>query len=436
MSLGDEIRRMVDEITMFNVHDHVAGFDWGIPPDDKGGKSLPQILFNDFLLYLTGAARYRGPGLGPNQYTPERAEEHWKAGRDLLEIYRPLTIYRTLRVAFKELYGFEGEDITDDNWREINDKVVATYRRYGQRRWLAEVLKRANISRIVQFCYLPYVVDHWGELNEEDRNLEKSFIRPSLLSDAYAFMGDSEERQRVRKRSFEIVGPQPSNYSEYLEAVAKAIAHFRACGGVGLKILASYNRDMHFQRVPAEEARTLYDRGPENLSEEEHLRLEDNLVWHLFDCARQSGLVVSFHTAYAVPTRRGNPGQLVNLISAFKDVTFDLCHAAWPYSGEHAILARSFGNVYYNLAWVPMLSFSLAKRELSEMMEIVPINKFLVGLDTGSAESCYGTAAVTRQIISEVLAEKVAGGAFTMGVAEFAARRLLKENAEEVFGVG
>lgn len=434
MPLKDEIKTMVDEIPMFDTHEHVAGFDWGIPPDDKGGRSLPQIIFNDYLAYLAGAARHTGPPIGPAQFPIEKAEENWSAGKELLDRLRPLTTYRALRIAFKELYGFEGDDITDENWRELNDKVVRTYKTYGQRRWLAEVLKRANISRIVQFCYLPYVVDHWGELSPEERDLEKGFIRPSLLSDAYAFIGESEERRRVRQRTFEIVGVKPSSYAEYLEAVAKGVAHFRACGGVGIKLLAAYNREMAFERVPEAEAKTLFERGPENLNAEEHRRLEDNLVWHLLACANESGLAASFHTAYATPTHRGDPSKLLNLITAFPEVSFDLCHAGWVFSEEHAIMARSFRNVYFNFAWTPLLSASVAKRQLSEMVEIIPNNKMMVGLDTGSAESCYGTAVLTRQVLAEVLTEKVAGNAFTLEVAETVARRLLKENAEEALG--
>ena len=436
MPLEEDIQNMVDEIPMFDTHEHVAGFDWGIPAEDKGGRSLPQVLFNDYLLYLAGAARHEGPGLGASQFPVEKSEEHWLAGRELLERLRPLTTYRALRIAFEDLYDFAGEDITDENWRELNEKVVRTYQTFGERKWLAEVLQRANIARIVQFCYLPYVIDHWAELPEEARDLERSFICPSLLSDSYAFIGDSQERQRVRARTFEIVGVEPTSYSEYLEAVAQAVARFRECGGVGVKVLAAYCRDICFDHVGEAEARRLYERGPENLTPKEHRRLEDNLVWHLLECARESGLAVSFHTAYATPTRRGDPAQLLDLISAFSQVPFDLCHAGWPFSGEHAIMARSFANVYYNFAWTPLLSASLAKRQLSEIIEIVPSNKLLVGLDTGSPESCYGTAVLTRRIIAEVLAEKVADGAFTMQVAEALARRLLKENAEEVFAAG
>lgn len=429
-----DIRNMVDQIPMFDTHQHAAGYDWGIPPDDKAGRSLPQIIFNDYLLYLQGAARHKGPSLISSAFPIEKAEEHWAAGRELLENLRPLTTYRALRIGFKDLYGFEGDDITDDNWKELNDKVVRTYQTHGERRWLAKTLKRANVSRIVQFCNLPYVVDHWNELNDEDRNLEKSFIRPSLFADVYACIGENDDKRKARARTFEIIGLQPASFTEYREAIQKSVARFREAGGVGIKFLAAYFRDIFFDQVPEEEARAIYERGPDNATPSEHRRLEDHLVWHLVRCASESGLAVSFHTAYSTPASRGDPSQLLNLISAFSNVPFDLCHAAWPYAGEHAIMARSFANVYFNFAWTPLLSASLAKRQLSEMLEIIPANKMLLGLDTGTAESCYGAALLTRRMLAEVLAEKVADGAFAFHDAEVVAHRLLRDNAEEVFG--
>ena len=75
------------------------------------------------------------------------------------------------------------------------------------------------------------------------------------------------------------------------------------------------------------------------------------------------------------------------------------------------------------------------RRMLGEAIDMVPMNKVMLGTDCGTAECFYGAAKLNRRILADVLLAKVAEGQFAMSVAQSIARRFLYENACEFFGV-
>src|SRR5687768_3941139 len=124
------IRDFVEAQPILDTHSHMAGFDVGSPVDDKGGKSLPMLLLNDYLLYLTWSCADVGPpdALGKGAGRPDDAEKDFAAIAPLIDKYRHLTSYAVLREGIRELYPFDEPDITESNWRRINEQILKTYR--------------------------------------------------------------------------------------------------------------------------------------------------------------------------------------------------------------------------------------------------------------------------------------------------------------------
>src|SRR5688500_19157217 len=151
MSLRDHIAAL----PFVDTHSHMAGGDLGPPPDDRGGKSLPQVLMSDHLRYLLesqGHARelfedYR-------HWRPDDAEAQMKVILPLLDRVRHLTAYAVVRDGVRELYPFPEPDITEDNWRRINQQILQTYRRHGERAWQRAVARRARVVLMNQMVEL------------------------------------------------------------------------------------------------------------------------------------------------------------------------------------------------------------------------------------------------------------------------------------------
>jgi predicted TIM-barrel fold metal-dependent hydrolase len=437
-----EMQRIVNEIEIFDTHEHCAGFDWGF-----GGlaspvgqvhprKSLPHVLMNDMLLYITGAARVYDPKLAPQEWPIEDAAAYWKLMQKALAELRATAVYTTIRRGIQELYGFEGDEITDGNWEAINRKIVRTYDSKGAPLWLLEVLKRARIKAIVQMIHLPYMLEYWPSLPAARRRQEMKIVHPSLRLDPLFFSGFEPDSTKARERTMKLLKRHPRNHAEYLEFLHAAVERHRREGGVALKIICAYQRSLFFGQVPDSEAKRLYAKGPENLKAEEMRRLQDNLVWHLVRFAREFELPIQIHTGYAVPTELGDPENLYNLARHpdFQNVQFCFCHAGWPNYGGLALMARTYPNVHFGFCWLVGLSPSLAARLMDEMFDILPANKMMMGMDCGSIESLYGTALMTRELVAKVLAAKVDSGLISRRAAVTLANRLLHDNGQALFG--
>jgi hypothetical protein len=433
MSLRDHIA----SLPFVDTHSHMAGGDFGAPADDRGGKSLPQVLMSDHLRYLLEA---QGAGTGllesVRRWKPDQAEQHMAALLPLLERVRHTTAYAVVRDGVRELYPFPEDDITEDNWRAINERVVRTYRQRGERAWQREVLRRARVVLQNQMVELPYVADHWDALPPEERAAQKRFLLPSLVLDGYLFSG-FEASTLGRKRSEELLGGRAKTHAEYRAFLDRVLELFVARGGRSVKLMVAYHRTLRFEQVPDMEAGRLFARGPENLRGEGLRRLQDNLAWHLLERAARRGLPLIVHTGYAVPADRANPEHLLPLITSprLEGMKIDLSHSGWPNHGAAMVLARTFPQVYLNLCWTPVLSRALGRRILSEALDMLPADKILVGTDTGTAEACLGAVRLIRSLLAEVLDEKVRSGQFDLGAARRLACGILLDNPLAFYGM-
>ncbi len=76
-------------------------------------------------------------------------------------------------------------------------------------------------------------------------------------------------------------------------------------------------------------------------------------------------------------------------------------------------------------------------RVLSEWLEVIPISKiFAFGGDYTIVEGALGQAIITRQVVANVLEEKVAKGYFSECQAQNFAEMILSQNANEFYAIG
>ena len=440
MSSLSEFQELVNNIVIYDTHEHVAGFDWGFSAADSADakpyprKSLPHVLMNDMLLYITGSTGYRGPSLSPTDWEVEDAAGYWRALQPVLEELRSTAVYATIREGLKLLYGFEGDEITDDNWEALNQKVMATHEARGAAVWMLETIERAKVRNIIQMAHLPYLIEYWPSVGPALRKRMQAVVKPSLVLEPFFFSGFEPDRSKARERTMELLGMHPKNHAEHLAFMHEAVRRHREAGGAALKFLCAYQRTLFFDEVPDGEARRLYDKGWKNLSPSELQRLQDNLAWHLVRYAGEFSFPIMLHTGYSLPVSMGNPENLYNLVGRFPKVHFYMCHAGWPHDGALALMARTFANVHFGFCWMIGLSPALARRLMDEMFDLVPANKMLVGMDCGSPENFYGTTVMTRDAVASVLASKVDSGLISRRAATTLAHRFLHDNGLAMFG--
>jgi predicted TIM-barrel fold metal-dependent hydrolase len=156
--------------------------------------------------------------------------------------------------------------------------------------------------------------------------------------------------------------------------------------------------------------------------------------------ARELGLPVQVHTGYLAGNwgspAQGDPTPLIPVLQRYRDVRFDLFHAGWPYHDLMACIGKAFPNVYLDLCWAWSMNPAAMERALEDWLAAVPHNRILgYGGDTGMPFAMVGYAAQARDGIARVLERKVDRGDYDLATAQQAARRILHENARELYGL-
>jgi hypothetical protein len=124
---------------------------------------------------------------------------------------------------------------------------------------------------------------------------------------------------------------------------------------------------------------------------------------------------------------RSDPSYLKPLIERFRETRFVLLHC-YPYVREAGWLAHVYGNVWFDLS-LTIPHVSQPAQAVREALELAPVSKLLYASDAARTPELYYLAARWwRRALAEVLPELLPDGEV-----EEAARRILRENARQLY---
>jgi predicted TIM-barrel fold metal-dependent hydrolase len=125
---------------------------------------------------------------------------------------------------------------------------------------------------------------------------------------------------------------------------------------------------------------------------------------------------------------RSDPSYLKPLVERFRETCFVLLHC-YPFVREAGWLAHVYGNVYFDLS-LTIPHVARPAEALREALELAPVSKLLYASDAARTPELYYLAAKWwRETLAEVLPELLGAEA------EQAARRILRENALELYDI-
>jgi hypothetical protein len=194
---------------------------------------------------------------------------------------------------------------------------------------------------------------------------------------------------------------------EGVEAVREQVAAAREGGFAGLKTIAAYRTGLERERIDASVLAAL----------------EANE-------GTAAPLPVQVHCGFGdsdLSLPSADPAHLKPLLERFEETPFVLLHC-YPFVREAGWLAHVYGNVWFDLSLtIPLVSRPLEM--LREALELAPVSKLLYASDAARTPELYYVAAKWwRKTLAEVLPELYGDDA------EWAARRVLRENALELYG--
>jgi len=438
-TVSSEIAEFVMQHPLFGAHSHIC--------------PVPQ--WRDTAAHFSSISGYAtadlvcaaGPlGIGQTHLPPVEDESYTRRYFQLWRASRFTGYCKATELACRDLLGLQ---YTEENATAIGEAIAKLIGDEPRASYCKVLREKANVRWLIK-----------DSINLPEQTADDlypaEFVRFNYRDDgllAIRSRADILEREKRWKRSIHSVG-------DLVDGLNESISACLATGKVtSFKIGLPYQRSLAFGEPTLHEAErafsrlmnvspgTTIDGGPgpgvrsiSRISAEELRPLQDYLVHQYVRRAEAEGVGVQVHTGYLA----GNSGVLNNIrtmemvpfIIRYPRVRFDLFHAGWPYTEEHAIIGKEFPNVWLNLCWAWTMNPVTIERALDSWLACVPHTKiFAYGGDTGNPICEYGYAQQARTGIARVLEKWVERGDMTLEDAKEVAADIMLLNGCRFHGL-
>lgn len=431
LSLREKLRAEIDTRPIFDTHEHL------LPRHLAGADNMHLIRFlshcyvrNDFVSAgLRPDFWDRFWGIGGFDAENENPREDWSAIRPYLSAVQSTAYYRYVLAAWRDLYGFDGRDLDDHNWQGLSSRIEGAHRDPD---WFGRVYRDR--------CHIKVGLNDqtWGGV---DAGFDERYLRPVFRIDE--FMAADPAIKNMWGTSADSLaqkwGVQIRDFDSFMAALDEGFRRNKAGGAAAIKVAAAYWRTLDSQPVSRKEAERNFNiliRGQYGADPQ---KVGDYVLEYCIERAIEIGWPVQVHTgmlagngAYVEYTK---PTHLTRLFLRYPEARFDIFHGSYPYSDELAVLAKLFPNVHLDFCWLPLISPRVAAEGLSKWIELVPSNKLLWGGDSRLVEQVYASVLALKDVLAEVLSDKVEKGYFDFDMAVDVAERIMSRNGSELFGL-
>ena len=415
----EKIKSVIDTLPIVESHDHFA-------PDPNGEWprfDLGDILFHNLNSELTVSGM---PGIGSHAETPwpqgtQDTAKKWSVVAPYMRNIENMVSYQALLRGFKAVYDFPYVNITDDNWAMLNEQIVAAYQREN---WIDYVLReKANIRAAV--------------VDMDTLATGRDYLFPAMKMDFLMMQGSDPVGIKNLEQKYDV---SLGTFQALLDLMHSVFQQYREGGAVAIKSVAAYYRTIDYTDVTEAMARGIFDKGLQNISKDEKKILQDFIMNEICRLTAESGLPIQFHTGKLAWNfqyiENTNPVHLTGLMRKFRGLRFDIFHGGIPYTGEFGVLANNYPNAYLDINGMLWTSLEISRHCLSEWLEMVPQNKIMWGADSYQVyEGALGQVFYFREILAEVLADKVASGLYSFDFAIELAKKIMYENVLSFFAL-
>lgn len=317
---------------------------------------------------------------------------------------------RAAFIAARELYGFD--DINDDNYVAISEAMHEA-NQPGIYKWILR-----------EKCKIRCSLTQCGS-TEVDGDL----LVPLMPADNY---GTVTSWEQVQQRAAEL-DRRVNTLDDYLDLMEAGLVRWKQEGAVGVKTRCHPYPDG--DRKQAMEAFEALRTGATGELPQLH-PLNTYLLDRLLEQAARHELMVAAHAGMWGDFTLLDCKHMIPIFMRHPETRFDLYHLSFPSVHEAVIIGKNFGNVWINLCWTHIMSPTLTKEGMRELLDFVPVNKvFAFGGDYGyrAVDKVIGHLRLAQDNIATVLAERVEEGIMTEDQALEVARKWFWDNPREAY---
>jgi hypothetical protein len=411
----ERIREYIDAQKVVDTHEHLMNpkgitnsgmFDFTLlfhhyADDDIKSSGMSKATFNTLLTDSLTVA------------------EKWKIMEPYWEKSFNTAYNRVVSLTAEKLYGVN--DINKNTVVELSEKIQDAY----QSDWFHTVLKDK--------CNIEFVINDSGDRSFGD----KSMFRYTKRFGYFRIDSRNEIDKISKNRNTKI-----SSLNDLIETLTSEFEEALKNDFLTVKVGIAYSRILYFEDVDTERAtevfNTIYSNPDKEYAFEEVKPLSDYMMHQIVELAKKHNKPVQIHTGLQAGDgnyiENSNPTHLANLFLKYRDVNFILFHGGYPFGSELASLAKNFRNVYIDMCWLYIISPSYSERYLHEWLETVPANKIMgFGGDYHNVDNVYGHLLFAKEVIGNVLIEKVESRYLSEKEAKKIASMLLYDNAVNFF---
>ncbi|NQT93064.1 MAG: amidohydrolase family protein [Lentisphaerae bacterium] len=364
-------------------------------------------------------------------------EERWLALREDIRRSGNVTYYRHMWHTLRVLFDLGEEELNDNNWRAIHEKIRESSKQPGRFRTLIRDIAGIDLGIHNVFLFEGEVESgHVPGLMMRRKPLDE-YRLSSVGVVALVQIGDPQTIRRL-ERETDVDVRDAKSLSAALRRLLQII---KSEGAPAIKSQHAYGRTLLHERVtPAAATKALGKlMGEGKPTPTELKRLQDFIFWRIAEYAGEVGLVFQIHTGIQTNWCHmpdSDPRHLLEPIGALRETKFDLFHAGYPFTIELGLMAKHHSNVWPNMAWMYVITMEGSRRTLDEWIDLVPGDRILgFGSDVGWPELVVSHLSMARLCIADVLTKKVTLDLLTEEVAMRLVRQILRENAIELYGL-
>ena len=301
--------------------------------------------------------------------------------------------------------------------------------------------RRADYPNLVQRMFAEARIGHWL--------VDDGLWVDDLLSAAdCAAMVPGVPVRRIVRLEVELAGMVEQHdraasllaaFAERLQGLAPRVAAFKSIAAYRTGLEIGQPAPAEVEHAFAAVRRAVVPGQPPRLAAKP---LIDAMLWAALPVAAASRTPVQFHTGFGDPDldlRLANPLHLRPLFeaAALRGLRV-VCLHCYPYVREAGYLASVYPGAYVDLGLtVPYASVHAMRTALHEAMHLAPITKVLLSTDAQRTPETFWLAARWgRRVLGQVLEATVGDGDLSADDAEWAASRILFDNAAELYGPG
>ncbi len=412
----------LESLVLVDPHTH-------IDPHAAASETLADVMGYHYYTELAHSAglpkdRIEEPGLDPKEKVGRLVEQ-------LGDIDNTVQFSWLLEMS-RELFGFDDDRITTDNWETLYDAAAA---KMAQPDWEQQVLEQTGLEQV----YLT------NDFDDPLEGFDTNRYVPCLRTDDLVFhLGKAETRERLAKAT----GVSPDSATDLRDAIGKLFSHFKGKGARACAI----SLPPDFEPAPVTNTAAnaaLHDVLEGDPSDESSRTVSRFVFWTLAEYCVEHAL--PFDLMIGVNRRVYEDGvfqgqdlydkrtsliQYRRLFNAFPTVTFPVSVLAETSNQELVSYAWIFPNVVCNGHWwysnVPVY----IERDLRGRLQAVPRTK-VVGYysDMYKLEFALPKFAMFRRILARVLAtDFVRDQGWSEERAVALGKQVLRGNVESIFG--